>query len=206
MQAIVAGLDEAGRGALAGPVVAAACTFGRKRMRIPRGVRIADSKILSEEEREEAFLFLTRAVSYGIGIVGASFIDRLGILGATELAMQRALANLQRAVRPTYLLVDGRDKFWFDLPHSSLIDGDQLEPCISASSIIAKVMRDRIMIRSEQVFPGYGFSKHKGYGTAEHKEMIRKHGPCILHRQTFLATLAVSSNAPGRSFPRIMRS
>lgn len=187
--AIIAGIDEAGRGALAGPVVAAACIFGEKKVRLPRGVRIADSKVLSREEREKAYAFLTRSVPYGIGIAEAAFVDRIGIIGATERAMQRALASLQRLRKPTYLLIDGRDKFWFDLPHSSIIDGDQLEPCISAASIIAKVIRDRILVRSDGVFPGYGFAQHKGYGTQAHQEMINRYGPCILHRRTFLGIL-----------------
>lgn len=188
-RAIIAGLDEAGRGALAGPVVAAVCIFDRKRIKTPKGVCIADSKTLAAEERERAFAFLIHRVPFGVGIVEAGFVDRHGILGATELAMQRALAQLQRRKKPTYLLIDGRDKFWFDLPHSSVIHGDQLEPCIAAASIIAKVIRDRIMVRSADVFPGYGFAGHKGYGTQEHKKMISQHGPCVLHRRTFLGIL-----------------
>lgn len=188
-RAVIAGLDEVGRGALAGPVVAAACIFGEKKVRLPRGVRIADSKMLTVAQREEAFTFLMCHVPFGIGIVEAAHVDTMGILGATELAMQHALAALQRRTKPTYLLVDGRDRFWFDLPHSSIIDGDQLEPCISAASILAKVVRDRLMVRSGTVFPGYGFAEHKGYGTPLHRAMIRKYGPCILHRRTFLDTI-----------------
>lgn len=189
---VIAGIDEAGRGAVAGPVVAGACVFEKKELNIPRSVRIADSKMLTAEEREEAFTFLHAHVPYGVGIVPAAIVDAIGILGATELAMQRALRNLQRVIAVTYVLIDGRDKFWFDLPHSSIIDGDRLEPCISAASICAKVTRDRIMMRSETVFPGYGFSGHKGYGTPFHKECIERCGLCPLHRKSFLASMEVS--------------
>jgi len=187
-RAIIAGLDEAGRGALAGPVVAAACVF-EKAGRLPRGVCIADSKEMRSEERERAFAFLSERVPFGVGIVEAALVDTLGILGATERAMQRAVAHLARRKQPTYLLIDGRDTFWFDLPHSSIVHGDALEPCISAASIIAKVIRDRIMVRSDRVFPGYAFAAHKGYGTLRHRERIGVQGLSPLHRRTFLATL-----------------
>lgn len=202
--AIIAGIDEAGRGALAGPVVAAACHVALERRGVhlvnaPRGFKlmldgvesplIADSKMLTAPEREQAFQFLLEHAPFGVGIVEAARVDALGILGATELAMQCAVTALQRRTKPTYLLIDGRDRFWFDLPHSSLVSGDVLEPCISAASILAKVIRDRIMVRSDGVFPGYGFAQHKGYGTAVHREMIRKRGLSPLHRQTFLSRL-----------------
>ena len=186
---VIAGIDEAGRGAVAGPVVAGACIFEKKTCRIPRGIRIRDSKELTAEERERAFAFLHAHVPYGVGIVTAAIVDAIGILGATELAMQRALKNLQRLVTVTYLLVDGRDKFWFDLPHSSVISGDQLEPCIAAASICAKVTRDRIMMRSERIFPGYGFAEHKGYGTPLHMESIAQCGLSLLHRRSFLGRI-----------------
>lgn len=189
---VIAGIDEVGRGAVAGPVVAAACVFEKNTWKVPRGIRIRDSKILTAEERERAFAFLHAEVPYGVGIVAASIVDAIGILGATERAMQRALKNLQCLIPVTYLLVDGRDKFWFDLPHSSVIAGDQLEPCISAASICAKVTRDRIMTRSEAVFPGYGFAGHKGYGTPFHKRCIERRGPCPLHRRSFLATIGLT--------------
>ena len=184
--AIIAGIDEAGRGALAGPVVAAACVFSRRRRGVPR---IDDSKRLAPEEREEAFAYLTLHCPYGVSIVGADIVDREGILGATERAMQEAVAFLRVLARPTYLLIDGRDHFWFDIPHSSIIRGDQSEQCISAASIIAKVTRDRWMLGAALKYPLYGFAEHKGYGTAEHCLRLRKCGPCPLHRRTFLRNL-----------------
>jgi ribonuclease HII len=199
---VIAGIDEVGRGAVAGPVVACACVFERKNVKVPRRVRIADSKVLTEEERETSFAFLSgENVPYGIGIVEAAIVDAMGILEATERAMQRALQNLKRLHQVTYLLVDGRDHFWFDLPHSSIIGGDRSEPCISAASIIAKVTRDRLMTRSERVFPGYGFGEHKGYGTPAHMERIRATGLCPLHRRSFLGRIT-SQSTPSGAFSR----
>ena len=189
---ITAGIDEAGRGALAGPVVAAACHgirecrgvyFEARKKRMPL---ITDSKKLSEEQREEAFEFITKNFSYGLGVVDAAQIDQIGIMAATEIAMQEAVKMLSKKVAPTYLLVDGRDKFWFDIPHSSVIRGDEIELCISAASIIAKVTRDRLMEEYDKEFPSYGFAQHKGYGTEIHIEMLKREGECRLHRRTFL--------------------
>jgi len=181
--AVIVGIDEAGRGALAGPVVAAACI-------LPQGIQlpslIKDSKQLFPHEREEMFRWITLHCAYGCGVVDAKEVDAHRILNATEKAMQIAVTNISQTVTPTYLLVDGRDKFWFDYPHSSIIDGDQLEPCISAASIIAKVTRDRIMVEYDRKFPHYGFRFHKGYGTAQHFDLIKSRGPCEIHRKTFL--------------------
>lgn len=181
--AIIAGIDEAGRGPLAGPVVAGAC------IEIPAlktHPLIRDSKQLSEGQREEAFAWIIDHCDTGFGIVGADVVDAEGILVATERAMHAALAMLSRKAAPTYLLVDGRDKFWFDIPHSSLVDGDALEPCISAASIVAKVTRDRLMREEAKRFPPYGFDGHKGYASPAHIAAIRAHGPCPIHRRTFL--------------------
>jgi len=182
MPSITAGIDEAGRGPLAGPVVAAACI-------LPTGTTapsfIRDSKALEANQREEAFAWVQEHCCVGIGLSSASFIDRFGILAATERAMQQAVSMLALAKRPTYLLVDGRDKFWFDYPHSSIIKGDTLEPCISAASIIAKVTRDHMMREADKAFPGYGFVRHKGYGSEEHYAMLRKLGMCAIHRKSF---------------------
>ena len=195
---VIAGIDEVGRGALAGPVVACACVFERKQFRIPRGIRITDSKMLTPEEREESFAFLaSQNVPFGIGIVEAGVIDAAGILTATERAMQRALQNLRRLIDVTYVLVDGRDHFWFDLPHSSVVSGDVLEPCISAASIIAKVLRDQLMIRSERIFPGYGFDEHKGYGTPFHIARILNVGLSPLHRISYLGRIEAQSTPSG---------
>jgi len=185
---IIAGIDEAGRGSLAGPVVAAACVL--QVQRVPPFIR--DSKQLSPDQREEAFGWIAAHCAYGIGIVEAREIDAFGILAATEKAMQKAVKELSDLVSPTYLLIDGRDKFWFDKPHSSIVRGDETEPCISAASIIAKVTRDRLMIEYHERFPRYGFDVHKGYGVPMHFETIRAHGPCMLHRTTFLKSILSS--------------
>lgn len=194
---MIAGIDEAGRGPLAGPVVAAACVlpvplFVRAEHRwspFPRPRKhdcvVADSKSLTSDEREDAYAWIVRHCPFGIGMVDGADIDRIGILSATERAMQDALAELARRMQPTYLLVDGRDKFWFDYPHSSIIDGDLKEPVIAAASIIAKVTRDRLMVEADRAFPSYGFARHKGYGTEEHMEAIRRFGLTPLHRKTF---------------------
>ena len=181
--AVIAGIDEAGRGALAGPVVAGACVLPDK---TPLPSFIRDSKALTPERREEAYAWIAAHCAFGAGIVEAAFIDAHGILAATERAMQQGVAALAETCRPTYLLVDGRDKFWFDYPHSALIDGDALEPCIAAASIVAKVTRDRLMIDLDRQFPQYGFAGHKGYGSPEHFASIRAHGFSSIHRKTFI--------------------
>jgi ribonuclease HII len=147
---------------------------------------IGDSKQLSEEQRETAFNWITTHCAFGIGMSSAQEIDELGILGATERAMQTAVKELASKQTPTYLLVDGRDAFWFDYPHSSVIRGDSLEPAIAAASIIAKVTRDRLMKEHHETFPHYGFAQHKGYGSTVHMDALKEHGPCALHRQSFL--------------------
>ena len=190
---VIVGVDEAGRGALAGPVVAGACVL------IPtlnRNRRIRDSKQMTPDERDEAFTWITEHCMFGFGIVGHDVIDREGILAANERAMQEAVAMVATKIRPTYLLVDGRDKFWFDYPHSSIIDGDVHEPCIAAASIVAKVTRDRLMVEQAKLFPQYGFEQHKAYGTPEHQVALRTHGPCPIHRQTFLKTFLTASLVP----------
>ena len=181
--AVIVGIDEAGRGALAGPVVAGACV-------LPSGreypLLLKDSKQLSPLEREEMFVWITQYCTYACGMVDALDIDSCRILEATQTAMQIAVGRLAQRLTPTYLLVDGRDAFWFDYPHSSIIGGDETEPCISAASIVAKVVRDRIMMTYDKMYPHYGFRFHKGYGTAEHCDLIRSRGVCPLHRETFL--------------------
>lgn len=181
---VIVGIDEAGRGPLAGPVVAGACVDCPALNGHPL---IRDSKQLEPEEREEAYAWIIAHCVYGIGITSAASIDAEGILEATQKAMQNALALVAKIVTPTYVLVDGRDQFWFDYSHSSIIDGDQKEPCISTASIIAKVTRDRWMAESaHREFPQYGFAKHKGYGTPEHLAALEKYGPCPIHRRSFL--------------------
>jgi len=178
----IVGIDEAGRGALAGPVVAAACIL------VPRKkypVKIGDSKKLASHERDESYAWLTDECIFGTGSVDASDVDRIGILAATEIAMQKAVAEVAAVQSNLYLLIDGRDAFWFDHPHSSIIRGDASEKCIGAASIIAKVTRDRYMVSIDSKFPQYGFAQHKGYGTPEHYEAIALHGLLLMHRRSF---------------------
>ncbi len=209
VQTIIAGIDEAGRGALAGPVVAGACVlpfslFRRKsaspqwspnKNACPDDCLIADSKKLSSEQRERAYQWITASCHYGIGIASHAMIEKEGILAATEHAMQRALLLLQRTCAPTFLLIDGRDHFWFDLPHSSVIRGDAIEPCIAAASILAKVTRDRLMCMHDRLTSLYGFAEHKGYGTAAHIHAIRTRGPSSIHRMSFLSRILPSQEA-----------
>jgi ribonuclease HII len=200
---IIVGIDEAGRGPLAGPVVAAAvhlpCAVKRYRRggwKTPDGSRLFDSKQLTPEEREEAYAWIVGSCPYGVSMVEACEIDTIGILESTNRAMQEALAQLCTAITPTYLLVDGRDAFWFDFPHSSLIGGDGLEPCIAAASIVAKVTRDRLMIAHAQMFPAYGFERHKGYGAPDHIACIRTNGITPLHRRSYLTRILTEDSSP----------
>jgi len=199
--AVIVGIDEAGRGALAGPVVAGACVLDDA-LEYPEFIK--DSKKLTESQREEAFGWIAAHCIYGIGQSSASIIDSEGILAATERAMQDAVRMITDVVTPTYLLVDGKDKFWFDYPHSSVIRGDETEQCISAGSIVAKVTRDRLMKEAAIQFPIFGFEEHKGYGSPAHIEALRKEGVCVLHRQTFLKNIITPSSAlfATRSLPQ----
>lgn len=189
-QCTIVGLDEAGRGALAGPVVAAACVLPEAE-RYP--VLITDSKQMTPAEREESFAWLIKHCVYGVGCTEAATIDRIGIVASTELAMQQAVAAVAKVHSELYLLVDGRDGFWFDWPHSSIVHGDLLEPCISAASIIAKVTRDRLMVEAARTYEKYGFQKHKGYGAVEHFIALKKFGICEIHRRTFLTKSGIVS-------------
>jgi ribonuclease HII len=176
----VAGIDEAGRGPLAGPVVAAAVIF-------PRGCLIDgvdDSKKLTHSRREELLgTIRERAIAIGVGVVDHLEIDRINILQATFSAMHIAIANL--SVVPDHLLVDGNRFSANGLPFSTIIDGDALCHAIAAASIVAKVTRDRIMVEQDRLFPGYGFVRHKGYGTPEHRAAIARLGLCPIHRRSF---------------------
>ncbi|OGJ65304.1 hypothetical protein A3A67_00135 [Candidatus Peribacteria bacterium RIFCSPLOWO2_01_FULL_51_18] len=194
---LTVGIDEAGRGALAGPVTAAACVLPARK-RYP--VLITDSKQMTPAEREESFAWLVKNCFYGVGMADAKMIDRIGILASTEIAMQQAVAQVAQISRKLYLLVDGRDAFWFGWPHSSIIGGDLIEPCIGAASIIAKVTRDRHMIEAAKKYGKYGFAQHKGYGVPEHQASILKHGPSEFHRMTFLSKL-LPENAGRRPAP-----
>ena len=177
---IVAGIDEVGRGPLAGPVVAAAVI-------LPEGVKLPgvnDSKVMTEKARERAFsVIIETALSIGIGVVSPAIIDKINILNASLDAMKYALLSLDRT--PDYILVDGIHKIPVITPQKCIIKGDRLSLSISAASVIAKVYRDNIMRSCHRLFPEYGFHKNKGYGTAEHMDAIKKHGPCPIHRLTF---------------------
>ena len=178
----IAGVDEAGRGPLAGPVVAAAVVIAPDR-RI-RG--LADSKVLPSERREELFAVIhVRAVAVGVGIVDHLTIDRINILEATRVAMGQALAAL--AVAPDLIITDFVALRACPCPQRNLVDGDARCASVAAASIVAKVTRDRLMREVDVQFPDYGFAKHKGYATAEHLAAIDRHGLCPLHRRSFVS-------------------
>lgn len=176
----ICGIDEAGRGPWAGPVVAAAVILPPKGR--PKG--LADSKQLSAEAREELALAIRSCAMVGVGLASPEEIDRLNILQATYLAMRRALAALP--MPPVAALIDGNSApADLPCPVETIIDGDAHVACISAASIIAKVERDRMMIELCARHPGYAFSKHKGYGTPEHQDALARLGPCAIHRLSF---------------------
>ncbi len=177
----IGGADEAGRGPLAGPVVAA-CVILKKDEFIPD---INDSKQLSEKKREELFKIITEcAVDVGIGISDTLLIDRINILNATKKAFVKAVKSMQWS--PDYLLIDALEISELDTNQKSIIKGDTLSISIAAASIIAKVTRDRLMLEYAEKYPQYGFESNKGYGTREHIEAIREHGLCPLHRKLFV--------------------
>ncbi len=177
----MAGLDEAGRGPLAGPVTAAAVIL--KRLWKLDFNNIKDSKKLSAKKREEFYKILTKhpAIKWGIGVVSERIIDRINILEATKLAMAKAVKKL----KVDFLLLDGNFKINSKIPQKSIIKGDEKVFSIAAASILAKVARDRIMVRYHKKYPQYRFDIHKGYPTKYHCKMIRKYGPCKIHRKTF---------------------
>ena len=179
---LVAGIDEAGRGPLAGPVVAAVAVLPAKFSM----AGLNDSKQLAEEFREEIFEALIAngaLVCYGIGIAEPAEIDRFNILRATFLAMQRAIATLP--MQPEHLLIDGLPVPVFQQPQTAIVGGDGKSKSIAAASVIAKVTRDRMMRKWHSEFPQYSFDRNKGYGTREHLESLQIHGPCPIHRRSF---------------------
>ena len=176
----VAGLDEAGRGPLAGPVVAAAVILDPARR--VRG--LADSKLLTAERREELFAVISeRAVAIGVGIVDHVTIDRVNILQATKLAMADAIASL--AVAPELVITDFVAVPALPCPQRNIVDGDARCATVAAASIVAKVTRDRLMVAADRDFPEYGFARHKGYATADHLAALDRHGACPIHRRSF---------------------
>jgi ribonuclease HII len=178
----ICGIDEAGRGPLAGPVVVGAVILPKDSM--IEGVN--DSKKISEKKRELLYEKITNeAISYAVGIIDHEQIDNINILNATKLALTNSLKNL--SVKPDVILVDALTKIdTLGIPYISAIKGDANFYSIAAASIIAKVTRDRMMYEWDKVYPAYGFAKHKGYGTAFHIEAIRENGLCSIHRKTFI--------------------
>ncbi len=176
----VAGIDEAGRGPLAGPIVAAAVILPYDYI----NVDIRDSKKLTPLQREKIFKTIRNdAISIGLGFVEPSVIDEINILRATLLAMKRAVLNLSA---PTdYLLIDGRDTINLSIPQKAIIRGDSLSISVASASIMAKVSRDHVMEKYHRQFPDYNFLRNKGYGTREHREAIIKYGYCKIHRKSF---------------------
>ena len=189
---IVCGVDEAGRGPWAGPVVVSAVV-------LPRDLKIeglADSKLLSHKVRCELFDVIVREAAVSTVVVAAQRVDTMNIRGATLWGMRRAVATLP--LRPTIALIDGRDVPGdLCVPGRALVGGDGRSTAIGAASIVAKVTRDRLMTQLARAFPDYGFERHKGYGTPEHREALATHGPCIHHRRSFAPVRAcLAGEAP----------
>ena len=178
---LVCGVDEAGRGPLAGPVCAAAVILP-KNLQIPG---LDDSKKLTDKRRRELFpIIKEKAVAYGIALVDHDVIDEINILQATFLAMEQAIAQLQ--IKPQLALIDGNRAADFGVPTQTVVHGDSLSASIAAASVLAKVTRDDLMLEMAKLYPGYGFDIHKGYGTKAHYEALRTLGACPIHRMTFL--------------------
>ena len=178
---VICGVDEAGRGPLAGPVCAAAVILP-KHLQLPG---LNDSKKLTDKKRRELFpLIQEQAIAYGIGFASHQEIDEINILQATFLAMQRALDQLEG--KADLALIDGNREKDFGLPVKTVVKVDSLSANIAAASILAKVTRDDLMLEMAKKYPGYGFEVHKGYGTKAHYDALRAQGPCAIHRMTFL--------------------
>lgn len=176
---IIAGTDEAGRGPLAGPVVAA-CVILPDDFRIPG---INDSKMISEKKREELFIQIMNLAQVGVGIIPEAIIDEINIYQASRLAMKTAFHRLP--VQPEFLLIDGKMKLEVPCKSKSIVKGDRKSASIAAASIIAKVTRDRLMRRYHEQFPEYEFDRHKGYPTVLHRKLLKIHGPSPIHRESF---------------------
>lgn len=178
----ICGIDEAGRGPLAGPVVVGAVILPEDSF--IEGVN--DSKKISEKKREKLYDIITQeAIAYSVGIVDQKTIDEINILNATKLGVKLALKGLKQ--KPELIMIDALNNLdTLEIPYISVVKGDAKNYCIAAASIIAKVTRDRMMKEWDEVYPIYGFAKHKGYGTAEHIRMLKENGPCSLHRKSFI--------------------
>lgn len=181
---LIAGTDEAGRGPLAGPVVAA-CVIMPKDLRIDG---VDDSKKVSEKNRYRLYdEIMKNAISVGVGIVDEKTIDEINILNATKIAFEKAYENLE--IKPQHILIDALGGILKTVPQTVIIKGDSLSYQIAAASIVAKVTRDRLMIKYDSVYPKYNFSKHKGYGTKEHMQALKDFGICPIHRHSFLKNI-----------------
>ncbi len=178
----ICGIDEAGRGPLAGPVVVGAVILPEDSF--IEGIN--DSKKISEKKREKLYEIITQeAIAYSVGIVEQKTIDEINILNATKLGVKIALEGLKQ--KPEIIMVDALNNMdTLGIPYISVVKGDAKNYCIAAASIVAKVTRDRIMRQWDEVYPVYGFSKHKGYGTAEHIRILKENGPCMIHRKSFI--------------------
>lgn len=192
MQKIIFGIDEAGRGPLAGPVVACAITGPNRLSAGNKGLKIGDSKKLSQKQREAVYYFLKKSPDFHwrVANVGEKIIDKINILKASKLAMTKAILNLEKKInkKAGLLMIDGNFGLELARPQVSIISGDETEFLISLASIVAKVERDKLMLKAHQKYPMYGFDKHKGYGTKNHYQAINQYGPCPIHRISFRLT------------------
>lgn len=211
----VIGIDEVGRGPLCGPVVAAAVCYKDQSFAIPEALEkefalIRDSKKLSEKQREKVFELIQGYFHIGIGIVNAETIDRVNILQATFLAMKGALSDLLRHIPEArskeYLLIDGNQLLpSFSGAQEAVVGGDSSVKSIAAASIIAKVTRDRMIVEYDREYPQYGLAHHKGYGTKEHMDALRKYGPTPLHRMSFKPVLLSIPENANKRFSNILK-
>ena len=187
----MAGIDEVGRGPLAGPVVAVAVILNfqfsiSNKFSMKQFLNVKDSKKLSSEKREEIYKIVKNhpQITYGVGKVSEKVIDKMNILNATKLAMKRAINNL-KLKKIDYLILDGNFGLNIDISQKSIIKGDEKVMSCALASIVAKVERDRLMVKYHKKYPDYGFDRHKGYGTKFHYEMLRNFGPSVIHRKSF---------------------
>jgi ribonuclease HII len=186
----IAGIDEAGRGAWCGPVAAAAVILPAELTILESYHGVRDSKLMSARQREHWAAFIKEnAVSWQVGLASHEEIDALGIVPATRLAMQRAVAGL--TLQPEYLLIDAVKFPQLPIPQKSIIRGDQQSLSIAAASILAKTARDAVLVEMAAIYPGYGFERHKGYGTRCHQQSLQDLGPCEIHRRSFAPVKAL---------------
>lgn len=183
---LIIGVDEAGRGPLAGPVVAAAVALKTHRFKN----RIDDSKKLTASSRERAFREIIKKSVFGIGIVNERIIDRVNILEASRIAMEQAIASLIEKLKSSknnriHIIVDGNVNLKISFPYTKIKKGDSKSKSIASASILAKVSRDRIMLLYDRIYPQYGFQRHKGYPTWEHRKILKRLGPSLIHRKSF---------------------